>query len=405
LVLASSEPTPSRFHHILDTTERVEELEVIEPRGEVPPVPAGKSAPPSPYRLIVFGCAVGVLAVAAALLVWRLRAVFLLVGMGLFLALVLVRPVDFLESKGMRRSIATFLVFFLFSAVLAGLVAAVLVPAYSGASRLVSHLPSLVREAEAGRGAVGSLAKKLHLLKYVQRNQRHLEDLVGQLGKPALAVGKSVLSAFVSGATIFFLAYFMVLEGPSIGRRMLRALPERQAGVLARIIPRAISAVTGYIAGRLIIAGVTLAAVLVALVLLGVPYPLPLSIWAGMVNFLPIVGGFLGGVVVVSISFLHSTTAGIVMLIVFVAQLEAENHVLVPVVLSRTVRLNPLWVLLAALFGAEIGAVIGGASASLALAIVAIPLAGVVEVTLEEIARDRFHQRGPAEDEAEEGCG
>ena len=74
-----------------------------------------------------------------------------------------------------------------------------------------------------------------------------------------------------------------------------------------------------------------------------------LAIWVGVVDFLPLVGGLLAGVPTVAVALLHSLPAGIVTLAAFLIYQQIENHILNPVVMSRTVRLNPLWVLLAIL--------------------------------------------------------
>ena len=80
-----------------------------------------------------------------------------------------------------------------------------------------------------------------------------------------------------------------------------------------------------------------------------------LAVWVGLVDFLPLVGGLLAGVPTVAVAFLHSIPAGIVTVVVFLVYQQIENHVLYPVIVSRTVRLSPLWVLLAVLIGAETG--------------------------------------------------
>ena len=78
-----------------------------------------------------------------------------------------------------------------------------------------------------------------------------------------------------------------------------------------------------------------------------------------LVDLLPLVGGLLAGVPVVVIAAIHSVPAGIVMLVVFLTYQQVENHVLNPVIMSRTVRLNPFWVLLAVLVGATLGGKVG----------------------------------------------
>ena len=66
---------------------------------------------------------------------------------------------------------------------------------------------------------------------------------------------------------------------------------------------------------------------------------------------------------------------------VFLVYQQIENHILNPVIMSRTVKLNPLWVILSVLAGAEMAGIIG--------ALLAIPAAGAIQV----IARDLWDER------------
>ena len=88
---------------------------------------------------------------------------------------------------------------------------------------------------------------------------------------------------------------------------------------------------------------------------MGVPFPALLGVWVALVDLLPLVGGLIAGVPVVLVALIHSLPAGIVVLIVFIVYQQIENHFLNPLIMSRTVRLNPLWVLLAVLIGADPG--------------------------------------------------
>ena len=71
----------------------------------------------------------------------------------------------------------------------------------------------------------------------------------------------------------------------------------------------------------------------------------------------------------------HSLTAGIVTLVVFLAYTQIENHVLNPIVMSKTVRINPLLVLIAVLVGASLGAWVAGLFGGFVAALIAIPTA------------------------------
>ena len=80
----------------------------------------------------------------------------------------------------------------------------------------------------------------------------------------------------------------------------------------------------------------------------------------------------------------HSLTAGIVTLVVFLVYTQIENHVLNPIVMSRTVRVNPLLVLVSILVGASIGSWIGGIFGGFVAALLAIPCAGAIQVLVRE---------------------
>jgi predicted PurR-regulated permease PerM len=125
--------------------------------------------------------------------------------------------------------------------------------------------------------------------------------------------------------------------------------------------------------------------VFVSLLLLGVPYALLWALWVALVDFLPMIGGALAGIPVVLFATAHSLTAGIVTLAVFLVYTQVENHVLNPIVMSRTVKVNPLLVLVAILVGAEIGSWIGGIFGAFVGALLAIPAAGALQVLIKEL--------------------
>jgi predicted PurR-regulated permease PerM len=91
-----------------------------------------------------------------------------------------------------------------------------------------------------------------------------------------------------------------------------------------------------------------------------------------------LVGATLGAVVAIAVAALHSLPAAIVVLVVFVVYQQLENHVLQPVIMSRTVELSALTVLVSILIGVELFGFLG--------ALIAIPVAGVLHV----IGRDLY---------------
>ena len=117
-------------------------------------------------------------------------------------------------------------------------------------------------------------------------------------------------------------------------------------------------------AGNLLTSLIAGTVVFVTLLILGVPFPLLWGLWVALVDFLPMIGGAPAGIPTVLFAFIAGgLTAGIVTAVVFAVYTQIENHVLNPVVMSKTVRINPLLVFIAVLAGASLGSLIGGYSA------------------------------------------
>jgi predicted PurR-regulated permease PerM len=155
---------------------------------------------------------------------------------------------------------------------------------------------------------------------------------------------------------------------------------------------------TGYALGNLLTSLIAGLVVFVTLTVLGVPFPLLWALWVALVDFLPMVGGALAGIPTVLFALGHSLTAGIVTATAFIAYQQIENHVLNPVVMSRTVRVNPLLVLLSLLIGTSIGDWIGGFFGSFVAALLSIPVAGALQVITREL-RQATARPGPPDSE------
>jgi predicted PurR-regulated permease PerM len=123
--------------------------------------------------------------------------------------------------------------------------------------------------------------------------------------------------------------------------------------------------------------------------------PLLWALWVALVDFLPMIGGALAGIPTVLFALGHSLTAGIVTAAAFIAYQQVENHVLNPVVMSRTVKVNPLLVLLSVLVGTSIGDWLGGFFGSFVAALLSIPVAGALQVIAREVWQATAWQKPP----------
>jgi predicted PurR-regulated permease PerM len=353
-------------------------------------VPNLTSPEPTPLRSLVrrnaLFWATGVVIVGGTYVAWSvlsaLTTVLSLLFVSAFFAIVLTPAVRFFERRvHMRRGLATLAVFIAGVLVLGALSYAFARPIYDSSSTFTKELPRTIRDAERGRGDVGHWLRDIGAQKWAHDNLPKLRKSLTTTNGPILSAGRAVLTGVVAILTIMVLTFLLLLEGPSLVRSVLSLFPERRAERFRTVGGDAARAVTGYMAGNLLISLIAGIAIYVWLRALFIPFALVLALWVAFADMLPLVGATVGAIPAVFVALLDSPGAGIATLAFFIVYQQFENHVLQTSIMAKTVKLNPLWVLLAVLAGVELAGLLG--------ALLAIPVAGAAQV----VARDVWDER------------
>ncbi len=342
-----------------------------------------------PWRIILAVIA----AVAGTYLAWILvvalrREITWLVVAGFF-AVILSPPVDFLVRRlRFRRTLAAFVVFVVGFALIGGLLYLMITPIVNEVTKFAKQLPMLVKDAEAGRGPVGHLVKKYDLVNKAQQYAPKLQQYVSSSGSQALRLLKRIGNGVVSALTILVLTFLLLAEGPKILDGAVGLLrPDRQERV-RRVGRSSARAITGYMAGNVLISIIAAGVTYVGLWAFGVPFRGVAAVWVGFADLIPLIGATLGAVPTVGLSFLHSVTAGIGMIVIYVVYQQFENHVIQVAIMSRTVRLSPLGVLVSLLVGVQLFGLLG--------ALLAIPAAGIIHVVSVDVYKERQRAKAAA---------
>ena len=166
-----------------------------------------------------------------------------------------------------------------------------------------------------------------------------------------------------------------------------------------------IEKIGGYVGGNLITSGVCGLASMFALLVLGVPFAIPLAMWAGVADLIPQVGSYLGAAPAVLIGFLQSPLKGVLVLVYFILYQQFENYFLVPRVMKDAVDLSPAAVIISTLIA---GSLLGFAGALLALPVAATIKVVIYDVWLrdrveagDELAREHVEEKAEADEKAE----
>src|SRR6266540_4088203 len=308
--------------------------------------------------LVVIGILVAVFAILQVL--WIARHILAWIFIALFLALALNPAVDQVERRLKRRGLATGIVYMAALAVIVAIGALFIPTLFNQVDNFAHKVPEYLDDLTKGRGRLGFLQEKYHLVDKARDAVREggAAKLFGLSGT-AVAVAKGVVTVVVATLTIAFLTFFMLLEGPRWVDRFYSLLNPASRSRWQTVGGDIYRTVGGYVTGNLLISLIAGTLTTIVLAITRVPYAIALGLIVAILDLIPLAGATIAAILVGTVAFLHSITAGIVVVIFFVVYQQIENHLLQPVVYGRTVQLSPLAVLISVLIGAELAGVLG----------------------------------------------
>jgi predicted PurR-regulated permease PerM len=345
---------------------------------------------------------VAALLLGVAAFVWvvlRSERVLVWALVSLLLAMALNPAVEALQRRGIRhRGSAAAIVYLLVTAVIAGIGALVLPTLVQQVEDFVNALPGYVHDLTTGRGPLGFLETKYHVVERVRDAVSGGADGTSSLAggaSAALDVTRSVVTFIAAVVTITFLTLFMLLEGGGWVSRGIELLPAERRAEWREIAGDVYHMVGRYVTGNLLISLIAGTVTTIVLLALGIPFALALGLLVALLDLIPLAGATLAATVVTLVALTDSVTSAIIVAVFFIVYQQLENHLLQPLIYGRTVRLSPLAILLSVLIGAEVAGVVG--------ALVAIPAGGTIQILLEHWQRHRREREGqPAGDSVDE---
>ncbi|HEY1594626.1 MAG TPA: AI-2E family transporter [Thermoleophilaceae bacterium] len=317
-------------------------------------------------------------ATAGALyLLYLVRSVLGMVFIAVFLAVALGPAVDLFQKRGrMPRSLAIVLVYLTILGGIVGLGLLVVPPIVNGVNHFVGKVPTYVQDLRKNH-TVRNYDNKYHITEKLNKEAKKLPTRLGDAASALTSITVGVFSAVFQLVTVLVLTFFFLLDGKRMVNWALRQLEPARAERLRAVIFDVYTAVGGYVIGNLIISVIAGTGTYIVLMILGVPFAVPLSVLMAFLDLIPLVGATIGGVgigIVAAIS--DFPTALIVWAVYFIVYQQLENNILQPIIYRRTVSLHPLLVLIAVLIGGSQLGVLG--------ALIAIPVAAGVQILVKD---------------------
>ena len=308
----------------------------------------------------------------------RARSVLVLIGLALFIAAGLDPAVGWLTRHGVRRWLAVIITLLTVAAAVAAFLAAAIPPLAAQASALVAELPRYMHSLQDHNSQLGRLDAQYHIQ---QRLSRLISTRGSSLIGGVLGAGELVLGAASALLVVAVLAVYFLADMPRIKLFAYRLAPHSRRTRVILIGDEIFAKVGGFVLGNFLTSVIAGLGTYLWMLAFGLPYPILLGLFVAFMDLIPVIGSTIGGAVVTLVALTVSLPIAALTLGFYVAYRLAEDYLLVPRVMGKTVRVPGVVSVVAVLVGGALMGIIG--------ALVAIPAAAALRLLLEEVA---FHR-------------
>ncbi len=330
-----------------------------------------------------------ILAMAVGLyLLGRLQGVLLVVLSSFVLALGLQPSIDWLVERGLKRWQAMAVVI-VAGFLIAGAAAAAIVPVLiTELDDIFAALPDLLDDLRAQGGVLAAAVDRVDWTAMLEGGAEG-----GGLLKSVTGMAGTVFNV----VTVLIVTPYFAYSFPRIKRFWLRLLRREDRPEFLAMVNDSVDRIAGYIAGNLTVSAIAAAVSFVAFMLMDLPYPLALAFWIGITDLIPVVGVFLGAAPVLALASLDGTGMVIAAAAFIIIYQQIENYLIGPRVMKRAVDLSPPTVIVALMIGGSLAGFLG--------ALLALPVAALIKVTIAEGLVARRVQEVRAANAATNGTG
>ncbi len=301
-------------------------------------------------------------------LLFLIKDVLVLVLLGLVISILLNPAIDYVEVKGIRRSLATLLVY------------------CSAASMIVLFffltIPPIIMELTAfsknHSEYFDSLAPYFNNLFFSGFDYSFLdvsfrEELI-KLTSEIWSIGTRVFNVLFAIVTIFTLAFFFSMEEKEIISFIKLFSPKKLEENIIHSWTKGRLTVAKWFGSRILISAILALMTLIGCYLLDIKFAVSLSLIAGFLNMIPVVGPIISAVIICLVAAMNSWETSLLALLMVTVTQQIESSVFNPLIMNKMVGLPNFLILSSILIGGTLMGIIG--------MVLAIPIAGIMYETV-----------------------
>jgi predicted PurR-regulated permease PerM len=303
---------------------------------------------------------------------WAIREIVLLFVISIIISAALDPVADFFRKYKIPRGISVLIVYILFLGLIA-LVGFLLVPT------MIDQFHTLQNNNFVGQfqDKIGPYRESLQRFGIEKSFNTTVEQFRNGLAGNIFQTTKGVATGVIAFITVLVISFYLTAEENGMKNFIKHLSPYKHQTYVMNLVTKIQRKMGYWLLGQFILSVVIFGVTYIGLTLLHVDYALVLALIAGLLEIIPYIGPFIAGAITAFFAFLQSPALAVAAVIFFVVVQQLEGHILVPVIMSKSVGLNPVLVILAILIGGSLGGIVG--------ALIAVPIVSGVSVFVNDV--------------------
>lgn len=316
------------------------------------------------HRTIIFAIA----AVAGAWFLFYIRDLILGVFVAILIMAVLNPTVDRLQRYKVPRALAIVAVYLSILGIFVAVFIGVIPPLIDQTPRLIERLPGY-----------------LSIIVPPSLGEQFVNEGLAQLGSLPSHIVRVVVSVVTNLFTLVFVfsvAFYLLLARKNLDGNLEGFLPAGTKTQIVNFVVALEEKLGGWLRGQIVLMTIVGLVTYLGLTLLGVPFAIPLSLLAGLMEIIPYIGPTLAVIPAALVGFGVSPVTGAAVLALYFLIQQLENNLIVPKVMQKSVGLSPLVIIIALAMGIRLAGLVGG--------LLAVPFVIVGQVAVKQFFPEKL---------------
>ena len=301
----------------------------------------------------------------------QIKEIIILIFLSIILLSALLKPVEYLNSKKIPRVLSVLIVYIFVIGLISAAIAIIFPPLISETSDFISRMPQIVSTVN----------------NFLTLNKIPVENLSSVIASPIqnvasnlISISTAIFSSIFLILTILVFTFYLILEWKSFVRLLSSPFSGKQEKRISSLITKVENGLGQWLRGQMTLSVIVGVLTFIGLKILDIPYALPLALIAAIFEIIPIVGPIISAIPAILVALTLSPIMGLATAALFFIIQQLENNLIVPMVMSKVIGLQPPVVIIALLIGAKLAG-IGGA-------FLAVPVIVVAKIVFKEFLNE-----------------